>query len=171
MEPARLPGVQMSRRNWKRVRPTSLRQAMQLCLDHARERHNRSVERVADLMGQPSHWIIYKWIESGRLPAVLIRPFEHACGATFVTDYLATSAHKLLVDIPCGRPARDTDVLALQTQFNEAVNLLARFYRGEAEADATLAALTAAMGEIAGHRANVAQSLAPELALFEEGEA
>lgn len=161
----------MSRRNWKKVRATSLRQAMQLCLDFARERHNRSVERVADLMGQTNHWVIYKWLENGRLPAVLIRPFEHACGATFVTDYIASSAHKLLVDIPSGKPACDTDVLALQTQFNEAVNLLARFYRGDAEASDTLSALTAAMSEIASHRANVAQALTPELALFEEGEA
>lgn len=156
----------MSRRNWKRVRPNSLRQAMQLCLDYARERHNRSVERVADLMGLASHWTLYKWMENGRLPAVLIRPFEHACGVTFVTDYVALSAHKLPVDMPAGKPAQDTDVLALQTQFNEAVNLLARFYKGDADAGETIAALTAAMADIANHRANVAQSLEPELALF-----
>jgi len=161
----------MRRRNWKRIRPTSLRQAMQYCLDHAWDRHNRSVEQVAELMGLANHWVIYKWLNSGRLPAVLIRTFEHACGVTFVTDYIATSAHKLLVDIPSGKPARDTDLLGLQTQFNDAVNVLARFYRGDAEADETLAALTAAMGEIAGHRANVAQAMTPELALFEGGDA
>ena len=40
----------MSRRP-RKVLPTSLPQAMHLCLEHARIRHNRSVERIAELMG------------------------------------------------------------------------------------------------------------------------
>lgn len=159
----------MARRNWKRVAPTSLRHAMELCLEYGREKRNLSVDRVADLMGLPSKWSLYKWLESGKMPAILIRPFEHATGASFVTQYIATSAHKLLVDIPNGKPAKDDDVLALQTSFNESVNLLARFYRGEVSAEETKAALDKTMGEIAGHRVNVSKSLAPELGLFEEG--
>lgn len=160
----------MARRNWKRLTPTSLRHAIELCLEYARERRRLSVDRVADLMGLPSKWALYKWLESGRMPAILIRPFEHACGCTYVTQYLATSAHKLLVDIPSGQPARNEDVLELQTGFNDAVNLLARFYRGEGSAEETMAALSQAMSEIAGHRENVSKSLTPELGLFEEGE-
>jgi hypothetical protein len=159
----------MARRNWKRVAPTSLRHAMELCLEYGREKRNLSVDRVADLMGLANKWVIYKWLESGKLPANLIRPFEHATGATFMTQYIATSAHKLLVDIPTGKPAKDDDVLALQTSFNESVNLLARFYRGEVSAEETKAVLDKTMGEIAGHRENVNKSLAPELGLFEEG--
>jgi len=159
----------MTRRSWKRVAPTSLRHAMELCLEYGREKRNLSVDRVADLMGLASKWTLYKWLESGRMPANLIRPFEHACGATFMTQYIATSAHKLLVEIPAGRPGRDEDVLALQTGFNEAVNLLARFYQGAAEAEATVAALTRVMSEIAGHRENVSKAMAPELGLFEDG--
>lgn len=142
---------------------------MELCLEYGREKRNLSVDRVADLMGLPSKWSLYKWLESGKMPAILIRPFEHATGATFITQYIATSAHKLLVDIPNGKPAKDDDVLALQTSFNESVNLLARFYRGEVSAEETKAALDKTMGEIAGHRVNVSKSLAPELGLFEEG--
>ena len=41
----------MSRRNWKTLQPTSLREAMELCKDHARERLNKGVERIADDMG------------------------------------------------------------------------------------------------------------------------
>lgn len=147
----------MARRNWKRVAPTSLRHAMELCLEYGREKRNLSVDRVADLMGLPSKWSLYKWLESGKMPAILIRPFEHATGATFMTQYIATSAHKLLVDIPTGKPAKDDDVLAL------------RFYRGEVSAEETKAVLDKMMGEIAWHRENVNKSLAPELGLFEEG--
>ncbi|MDT8428524.1 MAG: hypothetical protein RQ757_07130 [Pseudomonadales bacterium] len=158
------------RRNWNRVAPSSLRHAMELCLEYGREKRNLSVDRVADLMGLPSKWVLYKWLESGKLPAILIRPYEHATGAHFVTQYIATSAHKLLINIPAGTPAKDADLLALQTGFNEAVNLLARFYRGDAEADATMAALNRTMSDIAGHRANVGKTLTPELNLFEEDE-
>lgn len=158
----------MARRNWKRTSATSLRHGMELCLEYAREKRNLSVDRVAELIGLSSKWTLYKWLENGRLPAILIRPFEHATGATFVTRYLATSAHKLLVDIPNGKPAKDADLLALQTQFNDSVNVLARFYRGDAGAEETIAALTGAMSDIASHRENVGKSLAPELGLFEE---
>lgn len=141
---------------------------MELCLEYARERRNLSVDRVADLMGLPAKWSLYKWMESGKMPAILIRPFEHATGSTFVTQYIATSAHKLLVDIPNGKPATDTNVLQLQTGFNEAVNLLASFYAGQASAEETMAALTQSMSDIAGHRENVSKAMSPELGLFED---
>ena len=70
----------MTRRNWKRIRPHSLRYALELCKEHARERRNLSVERIAELMGLADHWALYKWFQSGRIPANLIRPFEHVCG-------------------------------------------------------------------------------------------
>lgn len=161
----------MSRRNWKRAIPTSLRHSMELCLEYGREKRNLSVDRIADLMGLTSKWTLYKWLENGRMPANLVRPFEHICGCTYMTTYIATSAHKLLVDIPAGMPVQDGDVLALQGHCNEAVNLLAQFCRGEAEADATVAALTGLMAEIAGHREQVNKAHAPELGLFGEDEA
>lgn len=156
----------MTKRNWKRAVARSLRHSMELCLEYAKDRHNLSVERIADRMGLSSHWTLYKWMESGRMPANLIRPFEHACGATFVTQYVASSAHKLLVDIPTAKAVVDTDLLALQTGFNEAVNVLARFYKGDAEAETALSELNRLMTDIAGHRARVERSCEPELDLF-----
>ncbi|MDO5940617.1 hypothetical protein [Burkholderia cepacia] len=78
-------GIPMSRRNWKRVRPMSLRHALELCKDYAKERHNLSVERIAERMGLADHWTLYKWFQSGRMPLNLVRPFESACGIDFVT--------------------------------------------------------------------------------------
>ncbi|WP_328184679.1 hypothetical protein [Marinobacter sp. OP 3.4] len=157
----------MRRRNWKRANPTSLRHAMELCLDYGREKRNLSVERVADLMGIPSKWTLYKYLENGRMPATLIRPFEHACGATFVTQYIGASAQKLLIDIPTGQAADQDDLLTLQTVLNDTVSLLAQFYKGNLESEEVMGGLTAAMGQLAGHRCNVEKAAAPELALFE----
>ena len=158
----------MTQRHWKRLRPSSLRHAMELCLEHAREKHRRSVDRVADLVGLSNKWALYKWLENGRMPTILLRPFEHACGIDYCTQYLATSAHKLLIDIPAGRGATDLEIADLQTSLTDAVRALIGYHTGKADSATTLAALTDAMSGLAWHRENVAKAHEPELALFEE---
>lgn len=160
----------MPRRSWNKVRPNSLSHAMELCLEFAREKHQRSVDRVADLMGLQSKWNIYKWMQSGRLPANLIRPFEHACGATFVTQYVATSAHRLLVNIPVGRAAAGEDIHALQAALTDAVRQLLRYRDGEASADDVLAAIEHGMGGLAYQWVNVQQADQPTLDLGDDPE-
>lgn len=158
----------MAKRNWKRVAPRSLRHGMELCLEFAREKQNLSIDRVADRMGLASKWTLYKWLENGRMPMCLIRNFEHACNCHYITQYIATSAHKMLIDMPNAKPAKTEDVLALQTGFNEAVNVLAAFYQGNGDANETLSELTRLMTDIACHRARVEQQIDPELELFGE---
>jgi hypothetical protein len=153
------------KRNWKKVRPSSLQHAMELCLDHAREVHNRSVERVAELI-DANKWTLYKWVAEGALPASRIRPFEFACGCTYVTDYLSTSAHKLVIDMPSGKQVGAQDITELQGSFAESMGLLIKFYAGEAEVAETLGALTDTMSKLGWHRANVERHAEPELALF-----
>jgi len=157
----------MSRRNWKKVRANNLRHSMELCLEFAREKQNLSVDRVADLMGLPSKWTLYKWLENGRIPAVLIRPFEHACGADYMTLYIAASSNRLVVDIPSGRKATNAEVNELQGSFSDAMGLLIRFYQGQSAAEDTITALNHVMGGIAWHSENVSKSQTPELAMFD----
>lgn len=152
----------MSRRNWKRIQPTSLRQALELCKDHARERSNLSVALIADRMGIPDHWVVYKWIESGRIPANMIRPYEIACGIDFVTRWLAASAGRLLIEVPTGRAATPTDMQALQELLNTAVGQLLQFHSGKAEAADALAAIQQGMEGLAWHKGNVEKHLQPE---------
>lgn len=161
-------GMTVARRSWKHVHPNSLRHAMELCLEHGRDKRNLSIDRVADLMGQASKWTLYKWMENGRMPAVLIRPFEHACGIDLITQYLAASAHKLVFDIPAGKPSDHSTMNELQCSFNGAMTLLIRFYENGAQAPETLAALTEMLTNIAWHRENAAKAVEPELALFSE---
>ncbi|KMQ74036.1 hypothetical protein [Marinobacter subterrani] len=157
----------MTRKRWKPVQPQTMQHAIRLCLDYAVHKHNRSVARVADLIGT-SEWTVYKWMSEGSIPSKRIRPFEFACDATFVTRYIASSAQKLVIDIPSGRSGNQDELLDLQNQLNESVSLLTRFYRGEAEAEDVLQGVTCAMQQLAGHRENVVKHEAPELGLFDE---
>lgn len=138
---------------------------MELCIEHAREKHNRSVDRVADLIGVANKFTLYKWIESGKLPAISIRPFEHACGCDLVTRYLAHSAHKLMIDIPTGARVDAEGVHRLSEACNAAVGELIRFYKDDATADEAVAKITAAMEVLAWHRGNALKFAQPELGL------
>jgi len=156
----------VKRRSWKKVHPNSLRHAMELCLEHAEQKKNLSKERVGDLMGLSSHWVLYKWLKEGRMPSNLIRPFEHVCGIDLMTQYLATSSHKLLIDMPTGKGCSPVDINDMQASFSEAVGLLIRFYQNPEKVDETVASLTAVMQDIAYHRENVSKAVSPELSLF-----
>lgn len=156
----------MAKRNWKRARATSLQQAMELCIEFAKEKHNRSMDRIAEGMGLTNKWTLYKWIESGGLPVRMVRPFEDACGCEFVSRYLAASAGKLVVEIPTGRRASAGDVHELQDLLNAAVGSLIKFYGGKAEAKETLASIMGAMEGLALHRENIAKAEQPELDMW-----
>ena len=152
------------RRNWKNVQPISLIHALRLCKDFAIERKRLSVERIADLMGV-THDSLYKWLSTGRMPAVLIPAYEHTCGIQFVTRWLVVSNNKLIIDIPTGRPACDEDIQRLHLNFSQAVSQLINFYNGTETADNTLTALQVILEDLVGHRENVLQHHNPQLEL------
>ena len=155
----------MSRRRWKNRVPTNLRQAMVWCMDYAREVHNLSVEGIATKMGQANHWSIYKWVENGRMPAVLIPAYEAACGIDFVSRFLAGTGGRLVVEIPSGKSCDAKDVMQLQGELSGAIKSLTDFYSGKQDAVETLAQLKAAMQGLAYHHRNVEQHQTPELPL------
>lgn len=154
----------MTRRNWKRARPSSMIEALRLCKEFAQERKNLSIERIADRMGV-SHDSLYKWLAMGRLPAILIPPFEHTCGCHFASEWLAASAGKIVIDMPTGRTATQADMVEINSGFGAALQLLSDFYAAPAKADAstTLSALTSHLQQVAWHHANVGQHANPEL--------
>lgn len=154
----------MTSRNWKHP-PQSLPQAMAACLKHAQDKHRRSVDRVAGLMGLANPWTLYKWVESGRLPAILVGSFEHACGVDHVTRYLAHAAHRLIIDIPRGRLPEATDLQAVMDASHCALGALIDFAAGKAGSQAVMDAVTAAMEHLAWHRENARKAEQPELEL------
>ncbi|KAB2899861.1 MAG: helix-turn-helix domain-containing protein [Dokdonella sp.] len=154
----------MRKRAWNHWQPSCLPDAVEGCLGYALDKHRRSVDQVADLVGE-SKWTVYKWVQSGGIPARKIAGFEHACGAHFVTRYLAASSGKLLVDVPTGRRATPSDIAALQASCTAAVSALIDFSAGRTSAADTHAALTAAMTALASERVQVERHEQPELDL------
>lgn len=155
----------MTRRNWKRIQPTSLRHALELCKDHAREVHNLSVERIAERLVLPDYYVLYKWIQGGRMPAIYIPAYEAACGINFVTRWLASAGGVLLIPMPTGRTTTPQDVLALQELLNAAAGRLIQFHNQKAGTDETLADIRSAMEALGFHHANVKQHATPQLEL------
>lgn len=155
----------MTKRNWKRAYPHSLRHALELCVEFAKDKKNLSVERIADLMGEESHYTLYKWLESGRMPALKIRPFEHCCGIDFVTQYLAHSNNKLLVAMPTGKQATHIEVTTLNMAMQETGLILMQFYSGDATAETTIGAITGLMEDLGYARGNIVKGQQPELEL------
>lgn len=151
------------KRNWKKVRPTSLLNAMELCVEHARETRNAGVDRIASRMGEEHHHNLYKYLHNGRMPLVKLHAFEEATGAAFVTRWLAMQAGLLVIDIPTGRTASSEEVLTLHDLLNEAIGALLQFYAGKAEQADVQARVTAALEGLAFHRENVRKHSQPEL--------
>ncbi len=155
----------MAKRVWKRVRATSLRHAMELCKEYARDKHNLSVERIAELMGLADHWVLYKWISEGRMPAVMIPAYEATCGKQFITQWLASSSGRLLIDMPTGRTCKARDVQALQEVLHTTTGALMQFYAGDAETEDVLGTVKTAMESLSWHHSNVAAYEQPQLEL------
>ena len=154
----------MTRRNWKKVRATSVIEALRLCKEFAQDKKNLSIERIADRMGA-SHDSLYKWLAMGTLPLIKLPAYEMACGCHYASEFLAITAGKVLVDMPTGRTSSTASMVEFNTGFAEALQLLASYYAAPAKTDPaeTLAALTRHLSEVAYHHANVAQCATPEL--------
>ena len=153
----------MTKRNWKSFNPRTPREAIEGCIKSAHERKNRSVERIADLAGEHSHWTVYGWVREGSIPLAKINAFQHACGADFITRFLAHSAGQLLIDIPHGHAIEGDDLHALQSTLNAAVGTLIGYAQGTVDGDAVVGELFAAMESLAFWRENVTRE--PELDL------
>ena len=152
-------------RFWKRAQPATLRDALAQTKEYAREAKNLGVERIAELMGLEDHWALYKWIQTGRFPLVLLPAYEHVCGIDLATRWLAASRRKLLVDMPIGKGAEQGDLVQLGADFQHAVALLHDFYQsnGSADAEPVLAALREHLQAVAHHHFNVSGFSDPQL--------
>ncbi len=151
-------------RNWKRLIPKSHTEALRLCKDYAKEVHNLSIERIADMMGVTAD-VLYKWLANGSMPLNRIRSYQMACRCNFVTRYMAYGDGNLLIPIPSGKGMTDNDMMQLNHSFHGAMTLLAGFYKGTAEIDETMDGLAEHMRFTGWHHANVQKHFHPELDL------
>jgi hypothetical protein len=151
-------------RNWTRWRPSNLQEAVEGCVRYAQDKHRLSVDRLADLVGE-SKWTIYKWIESGSIPARKIAGFEAHCRCCFITAYLAASARRMLIELPTGRLPETHDIQELQRICHDAIGSLISFAAGQCGKQETVNALTVAIEHLASERAHVDLNEQPELSL------
>jgi hypothetical protein len=156
----------MRNRRWKTVRPTSLAEAMELCIEFAAEKR-RPIKVLADLMGIEVK-TLYRWLADTSMPLNRVRQFETFCGVAFVSDYLCLAhGDKVVVSIPSGKKPGVSDLALLHGSFADAMALLVRFHQDGIEVDATVQALTETLTQVAFQRNNVMKASAPELDLFE----
>ncbi|MES9873116.1 MAG: helix-turn-helix transcriptional regulator [Candidatus Sedimenticola sp. 6PFRAG7] len=155
---------QKKNRNWKRLRPTSLREALRLCKEFAREKRNLSVERIAELM-DVSPDALYKWLSNASMPAGKVAAYENICGCHYATDYQSASNNRLVIEIPSGRSATPMEITELQATFSQALHKLIRYYEGAADQQETEDDLVHCLAGLAWHRENVLKAEQPELEL------
>lgn len=158
----------MTRSHWKRAQPTSLRHAIELFKDYAREVHHLSVERIAEIMDEESHWTVYGWLRDGSIPGRKLLGYQNACRCDFITRWLAHANGQLLIRIPIGRMPGGEDVQRLQTVLNEAVGALLDFAIGRADAEKVGQDINLAMEALAWHRENAHRAAQPELGFDHE---
>ena len=154
----------MTRAIWKNRRATSLVHALRLCKEYAQERRNLSIERIADRMGV-SHESLYKWLATGKLPAILLPSYELTCGAHYASEWLAASAGRMVVKMPKGAKADEAELMSTNTSWAAAFQALNKFYSAPSKeaAESTIGALREHMAQVAYHEANVDQFVTPEL--------
>lgn len=155
----------MAKQSWNRITPNDIPQALQLSVDHGREKKNLSIQRIADLMGVSSQNTLYGWLSSGRMPLMMVPAFEHATGINLVTRFLAHGQNKLLVEMPTGKRAQNHDIANLVINANQTFGQLMRFFDGEESAHDVSAALKGLMEDLEKQRRNLDQYKQPELLL------
>lgn len=150
--------------NWKKVRATSLVDALRLCKDYALAVRRLSVRRIASDMGKTED-LLYKWLATGTMPAILVPTYELVCGCNYVTDWYASTADRLVVPMPKGRKATAQDLHQITAGCANAVQQLSAFYADPTSCDtAALAdAIRQHLEEFAYHHNNVARYAEPEL--------
>ena len=161
----------MTKRYWKTVVPNSITHAMQLCKEHAFEKQNFSVQRIADRMTVNPD-TLYKYMGTGRMPANLIIAFEQTCEINFVTEYLAHSQGQLLVPVPNGTRAAHKDQLELQIFMTEVSAQITKCHNQQCEPQEAIDAITTLMKDLAFQKKNIAKlsDPQPELSLVAEHE-
>lgn len=151
----------MVRTNWKRIIPHSLVKALNLTKEHGKEKHQLSVERIADRLGV-SDSCLYKWLGDSTMPINRVIAFEQACGINFVTQYLAHSQGYLLVPTPTGRKAEHKDLGELQLFMTQVMALIIKANDGQTGAESAIDGIKTLMEDLAFIQKNVAKNELPQ---------
>ena len=153
----------MPRRNWKYVAGHDPVDALDKCLQHAKEKHNLSVERIMDRLGMASKSQMYGYLADAKLPVNRLIAFEQTCGIPLFTKYSAASQGFMLVKIPTGRKAEAKELAELQVALAQVGSQIISFYNGECSVDETTNMIMAALQDLAYHKSELEHFNQPSL--------
>lgn len=93
-----------------------LMEAIERCIEHARDAHYLTIEGIAAKMGLVggARWAFYKWLQEGRIPANRINEFESVCHHTAVTRFLARASGQIAAPLLSPETLPQTDLGAAQ---------------------------------------------------------
>ena len=106
---------------------------LKTCYEYAQNTQFVIVDDIAEKMGIKSKWVLYKWLQNGRLPLTLLIEFEKACGCTLVTEYLADQHGCVLTPLPNPLPIKPIDALVLHGEVNQGLTRYLKALRDKPE--------------------------------------
>ena len=134
---------------------TAVQVAIQACIAHAKQELYRDIGDVAALMGV-NQWVLYKWVQAGKLPAVHIPAFECACGANHLSKCLAAACGLLTIKAPPAAGYTQVDWTLAQWEVAKAMADAAGAAVDPGKTKQALKAVNAAMDALASTRHQLA---------------
>ena len=124
--------------------------AIRDCLNTAKAKFYRDIGDVADTMGV-NREVLYKWVQTGRIPAVHIAYFEQACGDAALTRALAAAQRFLLVPEAAQVPLQ-VDLATVHCQIASAILAAATAQVDVAQTGQAVRSITQAINSLAALR-------------------
>lgn len=137
---------------------SSVVDAVKECAQYAKTFRYLSREGVAEKMGFTggARWVVYKWVDEGKVPARHIPAFERACGTNLLTSCLVRVAGQIAVPMLPPESAPPLDLARTQVVLAEAMaTVTSALYDGDRRGQA-VTAINSAIEALAGLRHKLA---------------
>ena len=131
--------------------------AIRDCLSTAKATRYRNINDVAAAM-DVSREVLYKWVQTGRIPAVQVPAFEQACADASLTRALAAAQGYLLVPATADSQTPELALATVQSQVAAALLAAATAQVDTAQAGQAVRSITQAIDGLAALRHRYAKA-------------